>query len=418
MFRFISGYITCLLLLLEMKIGALGEYSCTTPNEWLGVANATLVSTSSTTAAKSLSSFWPNGNIIYKLNTTLTSSDLEVVYSAIAEYHKKTCVRFVPYKDGDVNFTSIERDDNVCGQSNVCMQGGYQFAKFGKNCRNMNTLVHQLAHSLCLGHEHQRSDRNNYVSLNNDSTQCGLEYSGISKELPTKNIYDYASQMHAECGGCLTAKNEIVAKFGCGNQVTKGLSTLDVDKINQMYGCGGCFRHRWISAAEIGNNSMDLTELTVAGTPSAKLYPCRAFFKDQLAIGTYHRGQKACTVSWAGEAHFLRSNFEVLTIPGGLEDSESTYKLILGTDKMKNYELDALFVNAVPASRHVWMSNGFGNGTGYIGYNSDWYYVPHISIGKVMREMRNDSYKGKAFRTYFPHRRWESRAYVLVCQCR
>ncbi|ODM87380.1 Astacin-like metalloprotease toxin 4 [Orchesella cincta] len=33
-------------------------------------------------------------------------------------------------------------------------------------CRNMNTMIHELGHSLCLGHEHQRQDRNFYLEFN------------------------------------------------------------------------------------------------------------------------------------------------------------------------------------------------------------------------------------------------------------
>ncbi|ODM89779.1 Zinc metalloproteinase nas-1 [Orchesella cincta] len=89
----------------------------------------------------------------------------------------------------DPDYVNIEINETTCGYSNVCRLGGYQFAQFGQNCRNMNTMIHELGHSLCLGHEHQRQDRNFYLEFNGcppDSIHPAQDYTNAEDFMITK----------------------------------------------------------------------------------------------------------------------------------------------------------------------------------------------------------------------------------------
>jgi len=133
-------------------------YTCETPDRWLQASDAvhhnlTLGSSEETDSQVELQHFllgklWPNGEVKYKIHSSFTPQDISELKKAFEEYHTKTCIRFVPWKTGAVDFVSVEidlRDKTLCGRANVCKIGSYQYAKFGTNCRFMATMVHELS---------------------------------------------------------------------------------------------------------------------------------------------------------------------------------------------------------------------------------------------------------------------------------
>jgi len=224
-------------------------YTCDTPDSWLQASEAAQNNPTNTSSEEFdgkvefqhllLGQKWPNGEVKYRIHPSLNTHDISELKKAFEEYHSKTCIRFVPWKTGDADFVSIEIDNRFCGKSNVCKIGNYQYAKIGRECRFMATMVHELGHSLCLAHEHQRVDRANYVHYQ----QClGSTVKGRLRKIThnATGIYDYASQMHYECGACTLAgwpTDENVHL--CGRDLTPGLSVLDADSINALYNCGG-----------------------------------------------------------------------------------------------------------------------------------------------------------------------------------
>ncbi|ODM94824.1 Zinc metalloproteinase nas-14 [Orchesella cincta] len=287
-------------------------YTCDTSDDWL---NVTQLET------------WPNGVVKYKLHASLTLRDTTEVQNAFEEFHTKTCIRFEPWQEGDLDFVSIEVNNSVCGAANVCKIGGYQVVQFGKDCRSKANIVHQLGHTLCLGDEHQRPDRDlhlNFSSCADDLIPGKIESYGFPM-----GIYDYASQMHSECGSCQGgwATDGYVEK--CGQQISAGLSVLDVDKLNSLYNCQGCQRHRWVPAASL--SSRDYPNVKTFGYESRNatpIYVCRAFLREQVTSGMYDESTKTCKLPWGYKAYDVQDQVEVLTIPGGTIGADcSSYQL-------------------------------------------------------------------------------------------
>jgi len=129
----------------------------------------------------------------------------------------------------------IIRNDDHCGVANLCRTGGRQEAVFGSYCVHSSTLIHELAHTLCMGHEMDRYDSHDYLTFNNcESANYDLNW------WHQPSFFDYFSTTHYEgCwpDTCLTAKQPNV-EF-CGLQA--GLSVLDAEKLNAQYQCPGIF---------------------------------------------------------------------------------------------------------------------------------------------------------------------------------
>ncbi|ODM96985.1 Zinc metalloproteinase nas-1, partial [Orchesella cincta] len=309
--------------------------SCETPDEWLAgnteiqVADRDQGQTENNIAQEVSNrwSTWPNGVVKYTIHSSLTLEDTSEILKAFDEYHKKTCIRFEPWQEGDTDFVSIEVDENVCGFANVCKIGGPQVVMFGKDCRNMKTMIHQLGHALCLGHEHQRPDRDSYLNF----SSCSNNPKKIRSFRRPMGLYDYNSQMHAQCNSC---KGGFPSREGvniCGPDATPGLSVLDSDNINYIYNCQGCHRHRWIPAVALLNedfvNMHNFGYETQEGNP---INTCRALYGSTILSGMYNHSQNTCYIADGDAAFEIEEKFvEVLTFPGGLLGEDcSEYKLV------------------------------------------------------------------------------------------
>jgi len=184
-------------------------------------------------------SLWPNGEVAYVYHSSLTVQDRDEVHKAFLDIQAKTCIRFHSRSPGEADYVSIEVDPNPngCGFGAICRGGGYQYAKFGSFCRNKNTMVHELSHSLCLTHEQNRRDRDDYLHYNGCS----------SSDIPPKNdyetrghLFDYQSQMIYQCNSCDLAGWPTMSGQPAGLCAqSDGLSVLDADKINDLYNCKG-----------------------------------------------------------------------------------------------------------------------------------------------------------------------------------
>ncbi|CAL8105794.1 unnamed protein product [Orchesella dallaii] len=230
--------------------------------------------------------------------------------------------RFEPAKEDDIDFLSIEVDNEVCGSANVCNLGNasYQFAKFGGIFRNMSTMVNELGHTLCLGHEHQRRDREKYVSY----ADCDEKGSIPKKRRPqfyyANGIYDYASQVHYECDSCELGGWPTSPGF-CGVQLTPGLT------------------------------------------------------RGEVSPGRFDMEKKLCFIRFATELLEIKENVEVLTIAGGLDAQCSIYKLV---DRKEALAEDAVRAGTSFRSYNFTMYIAYGydgvtkeNTIGKVGYSSD-----------------------------------------------
>lgn len=131
----------------------------------------------------SASSFWPGGVIPYVIDPSFDATDRSSLQQAISDYHKKTCIRWVSRRSNDAAFVRFERNKNGagCASSGNCYSGGEIVSTFEK-CAAWDTMVHEMGHTLCFGHEQSRADRDDFI------VSCGQ---GQYEHLNLGHLYDY-----------------------------------------------------------------------------------------------------------------------------------------------------------------------------------------------------------------------------------
>ncbi len=179
---------------------------------------------------------WPSGRIPYEIAPAFRSRDC--LMQAIREWNTRTPIRLTPrlaetdylvFRPSPRSFTAvglIGGAQPVFLEEGVCELGIYR------------SMVHEIGHSAGMFHEHQRSDRDRFVRVNQ-------EFSNLSPQDLVATIgspqgpYDFASVMHyGPLGGGAGAVIETIPR-GIPTALDLGtnpmLSAGDLDALERMY---------------------------------------------------------------------------------------------------------------------------------------------------------------------------------------
>ncbi|GFY53949.1 zinc metalloproteinase nas-6 [Trichonephila inaurata madagascariensis] len=85
-----------------------------------------------------------------------------VIYEGMQHYHRYTCIRFKE-RTNERDFIRIFYGDGCW--SIIGRNGGQQNLSLGNGCAWVGLVIHELGHAIGLFHEHQRSDRDNYITV-------------------------------------------------------------------------------------------------------------------------------------------------------------------------------------------------------------------------------------------------------------
>lgn len=194
---------------------------------------------------KSLSSRWPKGVVPYEIGGYFRPEEKEVIKAAIADYHKLTCIKFVPRAASDRDYIYFNNGNTGCwssvgrvgGRQEVNLQSGGCLSKKG-------TVEHEIMHALGFLHEQNRADRDQFITVNYHNIQSGREnnFEKAKKDYADALgvAYDYRSVMHYSPNS-FSRNNQptIEAKQkGVTMGQREGLSRKDIQKIKRMYKCG------------------------------------------------------------------------------------------------------------------------------------------------------------------------------------
>jgi len=197
-------------------------------------------------AVRGQSKRWPRGQVPYYISSEFSSYERAVIAKAFQQYKKNTCIRFIP-RTNQRNYVHIVKGGGC--SSLVGRWGGAQRLTLGSGCVHVGVIVHEALHAVGFWHEQSRPDRDNYVSIYWKNIMSGLSYNFQAKsnhaveltELP----YDQGSIMHYGKYAFTNGKGPtIVTKDGGSIGQRRGLSSMDIKKINKLYKCSGGVKPR------------------------------------------------------------------------------------------------------------------------------------------------------------------------------
>jgi len=171
----------------------------------------------------------------------MPKSKRSAIARVVLEYQTKTCIRLVPKEGNEKHYIKFLDQGLVCS-SPLGMQYGYQSIKFGM-C-TWGSLAHEVMHSLGFFHEHTRSDRDQYITINWDNVPNEFKHNfapctSYHEGCQDSNVgYDYDSIMHYGKRITGTRADQITPKqTGVEIGQRKQLSKKDVEGLNKYYGC-------------------------------------------------------------------------------------------------------------------------------------------------------------------------------------
>ncbi|KAG5681411.1 hypothetical protein PVAND_010849 [Polypedilum vanderplanki] len=186
---------------------------------------------------------WSNATIpFYIEDKHFKDTEIETILSAIREFHTKTCLRLVPYKENDENWITITGNENGCWSSvGMKGEGGQQLNVFAPNCVRKGIIIHEILHAAGFYHQHSATDRDEYVEIlwENIDNKHASNFNKYNESVVTDYGvgYDYDSILHYSSKAFSKNGNEtIIAKRNVSRLGQReGFTEKDILKLNHMY---------------------------------------------------------------------------------------------------------------------------------------------------------------------------------------
>lgn len=183
---------------------------------------------------------WPNNVLYYVIDSSMNTKGRQAITDGLAMLAARSSIRFVA-RTSEANYVNFTAGSGCW--SYVGMIGGKQDISLGSGCEYSFVVAHEVMHALGWQHEHQRSDRDAYLTINLANITSGMEYN--FDKLPTTEAeaygaYDFASIMHYDAYAfssngkpTMVPVSSSVGLNSFGQSTT--LSSGDVASLNHFY---------------------------------------------------------------------------------------------------------------------------------------------------------------------------------------
>jgi hypothetical protein len=177
------------------------------------------------------------------IERAFTSSERQAIVDEV-EYLRGLlpCVRFqVVRRVPSGDYVHVTKEDDGC-HSQLGRIGGRQDLNLGPGCFEEGTVIHELLHAMGIIHEHNRSDRDDFVDIlwQNMDPQMQDQFEKVSdREFSNYGVaYNADSVMHYDSYST-SANGQPVVLTKAGREIgwQTEIQQSDIDKLQNMYGC-------------------------------------------------------------------------------------------------------------------------------------------------------------------------------------
>lgn len=186
---------------------------------------------------------WENSTIPFYIEEShFDDEEIETILSGIQEFHKKSCLRFKPYRQSDPHWVLVTGNESGCWSA-VGMQGdgGQQLNLNSPKCVEKGVVIHEFLHAAGFHHQQCASNRDEFVRIRWENIISGKEHNfeKYNESMVTDFgvAYDYGSVMHysrtsfSKNGKDTIEPTKSVAVLG----QRIGFSKSDLIKLKKMY---------------------------------------------------------------------------------------------------------------------------------------------------------------------------------------
>lgn len=185
---------------------------------------------------------WPGGVVPYEIDDSL-SGLTDSITSAMKHIQDNSCITFVK-RSSQTDYVRIF-EGKGCYSYWGYLGRGQQDISLGVGCEPFGTIVHELLHAIGFEHEHNRSDRDDHLTINWDNIEEEWYYA-FKKLRPEQNRlltgFDFDSVMlygqeSFSRGPGLKSMEAKDGRFMKEVYDKDGLSKSDIKRMRILYEC-------------------------------------------------------------------------------------------------------------------------------------------------------------------------------------